>query len=207
MLVSAGRWGYKSLRYTFLVQPLKRDFYNRPTDLVALELLGKILVRRIDDELLGGIIVETEAYFGADDPASRAFHGKKTYNRVMFEESGRLFIYNVHKYWMLNIIAHSDGVGGILIRAIEPTMGIDTMQENRPVRKLRDLTSGPGKLSLALDVDKSLNGLDVTSESSPVYVLDNDIRFEISTSYRIGVTRDLPEHYRYYVKDNRYVSR
>ena len=195
------------MRYSFLVQPLKTDFYNRPTDLVARELLSKILVRRIDDELIGGIIVETEAYFGADDPASRAFHGMKMYNRVMFEESGRLFIYNVHKYWMLNIIAHSNGVGGILIRAIEPTMGIERMKKNRPVKQLRDLTSGPGKLSLALDVDKRLNGLDVTRESNPVYVLDNDISFEISTSHRIGVTRDLPEHYRYYVKDNRYVSR
>ena len=189
------------------MQTLKRDFYSRPTDLVARELLGKILVRRFDDVLLGGVIVETEAYFGGDDPASRAFHGKKTYNRVMFEESGQLFIYNVHKYWMLNIIAHSDGVGGILIRAIEPTMGIETMRKNRPVKQLRDLTSGPGKLSLALDVDKNLNGLDVTTDANPVYALDNDISFEISTSHRIGVTRDLPEQYRYYVKDNRYVSR
>ena len=206
-MVSAGRWGYKSLRYSVIVQVLQRDFYFRRTDLVARDLLGKILVRRIGDELLGGIIVETEAYFGDDDPASRAFNGLKEYNRVMFEEPGRLFIYNVHKYWMLNIIAHTDGVGGILIRAIEPTIGIEAMKRNRPVIKLRDLTSGPGKLSLALDVDKSLNGLDVTTEASPVYVLDNDLSFDISTSHRIGVTRDLPEHYRYFVKGNRYVSR
>jgi len=189
------------------VQLLKREFYSRRTDLVARDLLGKILVRRIGDAKLGGIIVETEAYFGGDDPASRAFHGLKEYNRVMFEEPGHLFIYNVHKYWMLNIIAHTDGVGGILIRALEPTKGIKAMKRNRPVKRLRDLTSGPGKLSLALDVDKSLNGLDVTSESSLVYVLENDLSFEISTSRRIGVTRDLPEHYRYYIKDNKYVSR
>ena len=189
------------------MKPLKRDFYNRPTDLVARDLLGKILVRKIDDELLGGIIVETEAYFGADDPASRAFHGKKTYNRVMFEEPGRLFIYNVHQYWMLNFIAHSDGVSGILIRAIEPTMRIDTMQENRPVQNLRELTSGPGKLTLAFDVDKSLNGLDVTDASSQIYVLDNEFEYELGTSHRIGVTRDLPEHLRFYVKNNRFVSR
>ena len=189
------------------MQPLQRDFYSRLTDLVARDLLGKILVRRIGDKELGGIIVETEAYFGFDDPASRAFNGLKEYNRVMFEEPGRLFIYNVHKYWMLNIIAHTDGVGGILIRAIEPTIGIDVMKLNRPVKKLRDLTSGPGKLSLALDVDKSLNGLDVTTEESPVYVLDNELLFEIDTSHRIGVTRDLPRHLRFYVKNNRFVSR
>ena len=189
------------------MQTLQREFYNRKTDLVARELLGKILVRRLGDELLGGIIVETEAYFGGNDPASRAFHGMKEYNRVMFEEPGRLFIYNVHKYWMLNVIAHSDGVGGILIRAIEPTMSIEAMRKNRPVKQLRDLTSGPGKLTIALGVDKSLNGVNVTSTSSPVYLLENSYEFDMDTSHRIGVTRDLPEHYRYYIKDNKYVSR
>jgi len=189
------------------MQVLPRSFYRRRTDTVAQELLGKILVRRLDDELLGGVIVETEAYFGADDPASRAFEGLKTYNRVMFEEPGRVFIYNVHQYWMLNLIAHDNGVGGILIRAIEPIMGLETMKQNLPVKRLRDLTSGPGKLTLALDVDKSLNGVDATSTNSPVYVLDNEYQHEIGKSHRIGVTRDLPEHLRYYVVDNLYVSR
>lgn len=189
------------------MQVLPRGFYKRRTDTVAKELLGKILVRRLDDTLLDGIIVETEAYFGADDPASRAFEGLKTYNRVMFEEPGRVFIYNVHQYWMLNLIAHDNGVGGILIRAIEPTIGLETMKHNRPVKHLRDLTSGPGKLTLALDVDNSLNGLDATSTDSPVYVLDNEYPCEIETSYRIGVTLDLPEHYRYYVKNNEFVSK
>lgn len=188
------------------MQFLKREFYKRRTADVARDLLGKILVRRLHDTLLGGVIVETEAYFGGDDPASRAFNGLKEYNRVMFEEPGRLFIYNVHKYWMLNIIAHSDGVGGILIRAIEPTMGVEAMKRNRPVKRLRDLTSGPGKLTLALDVGKSLNGVDVTCESNPVYVLDNDYDCMVCTSHRIGVTRDLPKHYRYYVKGNKFVS-
>ena len=186
---------------------LQRDFYNRRTDLVAQDLLGKLLVRKLKDELLEGIIVETEAYFGGDDPASRAFNGVKEYNRVMFEEPGRVFIYNVHKYWMLNIIAHDDGVGGILVRALDPTMGLKTMEQNRPVKKPRDLTSGPGKLTLAFDVDKSLNGVDVTDESSPIYVLDNEYDCEVGTSHRIGITRDLPEHYRYYVKNNAYVSK
>jgi len=189
------------------MQVLQRSFYRRRTDTVAQELLGKILVRRLGDMLLGGVIVETEAYFGADDPASRAFEGLKTYNRVMFEEPGHVFIYNVHQYWMLNLIAHDDGVGGILIRAIEPTMGLETMKQNRPVKRLRDLTSGPGKLTLALDVDKSLNGVDATDTDSPVYVLDKQYLCEVGTSNRIGVTLDLPEHYRYYVKNNEFVSK
>ena len=186
---------------------LLRDFYNRKTDIVARDLLGKILVRKLDEKLLGGVIVETEAYFGRDDPASRAFHGKKEYNQVMFEDPGHLFIYNVHQYWMLNIIAHEDGIGGILIRAIEPTLGIDTMKQNRPVKLLQDLTSGPGKLTLALNVDKSLNSIDITTESSPIYVLDNIKKIEVSSSHRIGVTQDLKEPYRYYIRNNTFVSR
>ena len=182
-------------------------FYTRDTESVAKELLGKLLVRRLGDELLGGIIVETEAYFGADDPASRAFHGKKQYNSVMFGEPGHLFIYNVHNYWMLNFIAHDKGVGGILIRAIEPTMGLDAMKENRPVKNIRSLTSGPGKMTQALDIDKSLNGLATTDESCAVHVLDNELKYEMGTSHRIGVTKDLPEHYRFYVKYNRFVSK
>ena len=183
------------------------DFYIRDTEAVAKELLGKILVRRLGDELLGGIIVETEAYFGADDPASRAFHGKKRYNSVMFGDPGHLFIYNVHKYWMLNFIAHNNGVGGILVRAIEPTMGLETMKENRPVKRLTDLTSGPGKLTLALDVDKSMNGLTVTDESCVIHVLENELEFDMGTSHRIGVTKDLPEHLRFFVRENRFVSK
>ena len=186
---------------------LGKEFYTRDTEVVARELLGKILIRRLGDEILGGVIVETEAYFGADDPASRAFHGKKQYNSVMFGDPGHLFIYNVHQYWMLNIIAHDSGVGGILIRAIKPTMGVETMKLNRPVKRLSDLTSGPGKLTLALDVDKSLNGIEATEMSSVIHVLDNKLEYELGTSHRIGVTKDLPEHYRFYVKENEFVSK
>ena len=186
---------------------IMKQFCERDPEIVAKDLLGKKLIRRHHEEILEGIIVETEAYFGSEDPASRAYHGLKGYNRSMWGESGRLFIYNVHKYWMLNFIAHDSGVGGILIRAIEPTMGLETMKENRPVKRDRDLTSGPGKLTLALDVDRSLNGLATTDESCTVHVLDNEYEYEMGTSHRIGVTKDLPEHYRFYVKNNRFVSK
>jgi DNA-3-methyladenine glycosylase len=190
-----------------LMSVLLKKFYQRDTETVAKGLLGKILVRRLGGELLGGIIVETEAYFGAEDPASRAFHGKKRYNSVMFGEPGHLFIYNVHRYWMLNFIAHDNGVGGILIRAIEPTMGLETMKENRSVKRDRELTNGPGKLTLALDIDKSLNGLLVTEDSCTIHILDNEYKHERGTSQRIGVTKDLPGHYRFYVKNNMFVSK
>ncbi len=117
---------------------LPPSFYTRDPAVVARDLLGKRLLRVLNGEALEGTIVETEAYFGAEDPTSRAFHGRKNYNRLMWGEPGRVFIYNVHKYWMLNVVAHvPDEIGAVLIRAIEPTRGIESMLSNRPVKEPR----------------------------------------------------------------------
>ncbi len=191
-----------------MTRALGHDFYARDPAEVARALLGKTLVRRLSSDRLEGVIVETEAYYGEGDPASRAFKGLKGYNEAMWGEPGRLFVYNVHRYWMLNFVAHEPGgVGGVLIRALEPTLGVDAMLAHRPVEKLTDLTSGPGKLSLSLAIDKSLNGVEATSEEYPVYVLHSGSEPETASSHRIGVTRDLPERLRFYVKGSRFVSR
>jgi DNA-3-methyladenine glycosylase len=108
---------------------------------------------------------------------------------------------------MLNFVAHNNGVGGILIRAIEPTMGVKTMKRNRPVINHRELTNGPGKLTIALRVDKSLNGETVTNDFQAIFVLDNQFDYELGTSHRIGVSKDLREHYRYFVSGNQFVSK
>jgi DNA-3-methyladenine glycosylase len=186
---------------------LTKLFYARDTAEVARDLLGKKLVRRLGGESLEGLIVETEAYYGVDDPASRAYRGRKRYNAVMFGEPGRLFVYNVHRYWMLNFVAHEPGkVGGVLIRALEPVKGVEAMMMNRPVEDVRELTSGPGKLTLALEVDKSLNGCSVTDLDCPVHVLENKCVLEVGESHRVGVKADLPEKLRFYVDGNRFVS-
>jgi len=188
--------------------PLPPSFYARDTATVARELLGKRLVRVLNDKTLEGTIVETEAYYGAEDPASRAFHGRKNYNRLMWGEPGRVFIYNVHKYWMLNVVAHEpDEIGAVLIRAIEPTRGIETVLINRPVKAPRALTSGPGKLTLALGIDKGSHGCSVLSPGSEIRILDAASDPVIGTSRRIGVTRDLDRDLRFYVEGNPYVSR
>jgi DNA-3-methyladenine glycosylase len=187
---------------------LDKEFYARDTAQVARELLGSILIRKINGETLGGVIVETEAYYGQEDPASRAYRGRKDYNKVMFEEPGHLFIYNVHRYWMLNLIAHEPGgVGGVLIRAMEPTMGIGAMSKNRTVRNPTQLTNGPGKLSLALKVDKKLNGASITTIGGPVYIMKNPATFEVGRSHRIGVKQDLDVKLRFYIRENSWVSR
>jgi DNA-3-methyladenine glycosylase len=187
---------------------LPKSFYERNPEVVAHELLGKKLVRLIDRERLEGTIVETEAYHGGDDPASRAFHGRKEYNAGMWKEAGRLFVYNVHKYWMLNVIAHlPGGVGGVLFRAIEPTAGVEAMMRRRPVCDVRELTSGPGKLSVALGVTKELSGIPATDVGAPVHILEATLVPKCATSHRIGVARDLLEELRFYVPGNRFVSR
>lgn len=187
---------------------LQRGFYERDPALVARELLGKLLILESQGGVLGGVVVETEAYYGLEDPASRAYRGMKDYNRLMWGEPGRVFIYNVHRYWMLNIVAHEDGgVGAVLIRALEPTHGVAVMMGNRPVRDARQLTSGPGKLTVALDIDRRLMGADVTRPDSDIRVLEHGMGFDIGTSNRIGVRVDLDEELRFYVKGNEYVSR
>ncbi len=187
---------------------LPLSVYSTDTAVVARELLGKRLVRVLNGEALEGTIVETEAYYGAEDPASRAFHGRKNYNRLIWGEPGLVFIYNVHKYWLLNVVAHEpDEIGAVLIRAIEPTMGIESMLSNRPVKEPRALTSGPGKLTLALRIDKGSHGASVLSPGSEIRILDTTSDPVIGTSRRIGVTRDLDRDLRFYVEGNPYVSR
>ncbi len=187
---------------------LPRGFYERDPETVAKALIGKRLIRRFNRGFLEGIIVETEAYYGLNDPASRAYGGIKEYNRLMWKEPGKVFIYNVHKYWMFNIVAHKPNqIGAVLIRALQPTGGIEAMKRNRPARKVFDLTNGPGRLTIALKIDKSLNGVPVTSSESEIIIADNTMDLEIRSSHRIGVKKDLKRRLRFYIKDNRFVSR
>jgi len=190
---------------------LSRRFYERDPEVVARNLLGKILIRKIRDKRLSGMIVETEAYYGPGDPASRASDGMKNFNRLMWLKPGIAFIYNVHKYWMFNIVAHEPGeVGAVLVRAVEPLEGIDIMKRNRGIEDERiiiDLTNGPGKFTVAFEINKRLNGVDVTSWKSPIYILDSHVQIRISSSKRIGVRADLEKNLRFYIQGNRFVSK
>ena len=190
---------------------LPKKFYERSPERVARELLGKILVRKKGDKILSGIIVETEAYYGPEDPASRASSGMKNFNRPMWQQPGVAFIYNVHKYWMFNIVAHKPGgVGAVLIRAVEPLEGIEVMKRNRGFsnnERLVDLTNGPGKFTVAFGIDKMLNGVCLTSKNSSIYVVNNEARIRVSSSKRIGVKADLNRDLRFYIEGNRFVSK
>jgi len=195
----------KELRKSMVI--LKKDFFKRNPKLVAIELLGKILVRKIDEKVLEGMIVETEAYFGQEDPASRAYYGKKNYNKEMWEEPGKIFIYNVHNNWMFNIVAHENGkVGAVLIRAVHPLKGIEEMMRNRGVGDIRNLTNGPGKLARAFKIGKSFNGKFLSPQTS-IYIEDRGIKLTFKSSHRIGVKKDLKEKLRFFVVNDEFVSR
>jgi len=191
------------------IKILEAKFYKREPAIVAKDLLGKIIVRKINSEILSGKIVETEAYYGERDPASRAYKGRMNFNELMYAEPGKAFIYMVHGNWLLNIVAHLKGeVGAVLIRAVEPIRGIEVMVKNREVKKFHSLTNGPGKLSKALVITKTLNGIDVTRRESQLIVTGGKKEeFEMASSHRIGVRMDLPEELRFFIKGNKFVSK
>jgi DNA-3-methyladenine glycosylase len=191
-----------------LTSILKRKFFQRDPENVALDLLGTKLVRKFDLQIFEGMIVETEAYYGEKDPASRAYNGLKFYNKAMWSLPGNLFIYNVHKYWMFNIVAHyPNEVGAVLIRAVEPLTGIEEMMKNRQIDDIYQLTNGPGKLTIAFNIDNSLNEIDITSEKSRIHIVKYKTDFKIASSKRIGVKKDLKRNMRFFIDSNRYVSK
>jgi DNA-3-methyladenine glycosylase len=132
----------------------------------------------------------------------------KNYNRSMWGDPGRAFIYNVHRYWMFNVVAHKpEEVGAVLIRALEPRRGMETMRRNRAVENLHELASGPGKLTLALRIDRDVSGVPVTSPEGEIFITDGEVGFEIGRSHRIGVRKDLERKLRFFIRGNKFVSR
>jgi DNA-3-methyladenine glycosylase len=192
---------------------LPRSFYDRDTIEVARDLLGKVLVREIDGSRLSVKIVETEAYVGPHDKACHARNGMTARNRVMFGEPGHAYVYFIYgMYYCLNLVTEKAGYpAAVLIRAGEPLEGEDTMRALRTkARKIKDLTSGPGKLCQAMSIDRELNGADVCRKG-PLY-LETGMgdSHEIASCKRIGVEyageyKDKP--WRFLLKDNPFISK
>jgi len=196
-----------------MFDPLPAEFYLRPTLEVARELLGKLIVRRLPGgDIVSGIIVETDAYL-TGDPASHTYRGLTPRNAVMFGPPGRAYVYlsyGLHN--MLNIVCGPAGVGeAVLIRALEPLDGIETMRTLRGgIGSRFGLSSGPGKLGQALQLSVAGdNGLDVTSRHSAIQVCPGpwSESFEIVETKRIGISVGVDSPWRYYVKGNPHVSR
>jgi len=190
---------------------IPREFYNRDTVNVAKDMLGKILVRVITGRILSGVIVETEAYRSTDDPASHSYRGKTERNSVMFGDVGHAYVYFTYgNHYCLNIVAknNSTPAGAVLIRAIEPIEGIKQMQQFREIDDIYNLTSGPGKLTKALNITKKQNGVDMTKKGE-MYILNGKKIDEpsILASPRIGIRMALDKQWRFFIADNKFVSR
>lgn len=191
-------------------KPLSRAFYKRKVVKVAIDLLGKILVRKYNNKILSGKIVEVEAYNGVTDPASHAYKGMTPRNKVMWDHPGKVYVYTIYGiHYCLNLIAEPKGIpAAVLIRALQPIIGIEEMIKNRGVNDLTKLTNGPAKLTQALKITKELNGIDATVKDA-LYVVNPPSKenIEIVSSKRIGITKGTNKLWRFYIKNNPFVSK
>ena len=187
--------------------PVSRS--DLPVDTVELArfLLGKLLVRELDDGRAIGRIVETEAYL-ENDPACHAYRGMTPRNRSLFLEAGHAYVYICYgTSLLLNVSSERSGIGtGVLLRALQPLAGIELMQRSRPGATLRDLARGPGRLTTALQVDRRQDGMDLFA-SGPLWIGSDGVGVEsIGESVRIGITKGADARLRYFVDGSPYVS-
>jgi DNA-3-methyladenine glycosylase len=189
------------------VHRLRRD--DLPVDTVKLAryLIGKTLVHDLPRTSLSGRIVETEAYV-IGDAAGHAFRGPTPRNRSLFLERGHAYVYFVYGCWnMMNVSAECPGVGaGVLLRAIEPLEGVNTMLRLGGTRDVRSIARGPGRLATAMRIDRRHDGLDLCGEG-PVWLGSAARRTRmIGTSVRIGLSVEIHRVLRFYERDNPFVS-
>ena len=200
---------------------LMQNFYARSARAVAQDLLGKQLVRLWNGKRLSGIIVETEAYCDAEEPdlachAERSNKGRPTLRTaVMFGPAGISYVYFTYGiHWMFNVVTGEMGKpNAVLIRALEPMEGVETMVSQRKNRPISELTNGPAKLAQAFAIDKSLNGANLCTPDGVIWI-ENAIPVAsnaITAGPRIGMGKTPEPWYsmpwRYWIRDNAFVSK
>jgi len=192
---------------------LAESFYiRRNVTTIARQLLGKILTTKINNLITGGMIVETEAY-SYKERGCHAFKGRTQRNEVMFEQGGKAYVYlcyGVHE--MFNVVTNKTGkADAILIRALEPVSGIEIMQDRMGVNSSKRITSGPGKLTRALGIDRKLNGEEL--KKNIIWIEDKGIQIKqtaIVRSARIGIDyagEDALLPWRFTIKGNKWISK
>lgn len=189
------------------------EYYSRPTLSVAKELIGAYFVRKRRGKYLVGMIVETEAY-RYNDPACHAYRGMTERNKVMFHHGGFLYVYFTYgMHYCANIVTYKEGFGeAVLIRAVQPLEGIGTMAKNRGVNSgkhtpVLTLTNGPAKFAEAFNLTTKDSGTDLTGAS---IFLTHGISVppsNIAAATRIGIRAAVEKRWRYYLKDNEWVSK
>ena len=193
---------------------MNRSFFRQDTVELARKLLGCLLVHRTPEGAVAGMIVEAEAYVGAVDKACHAYRNRSERTEIMYHDGGYAYVYLIYgMHYCFNVVTGPSGEGNaVLVRALEPVIGLDLMRKRRQTNQLQNLCSGPGKVCQALAVTKEQYGLDLCDPSSPLRL----VRFRsipddrITSSPRINVAyaeEAAAWPWRFYVKDNVYVSR
>ena len=196
------------------IRPLTRAFFARDPRRVARELLGKVLVRQ-GPVRLSARIVEVEAYLGKNDPAAHTAAGNTARNSVLFGPPGHAYVYFIYgNHYCLNVSCEPEGkAGGVLFRALEPLTGLEEMAHAREItlrgpKDLRNLTSGPGRLSEAFGITRARdNGCDLTSPASSLWIGEDGYRARrVRVTPRIGITKAADRPLRYILAGNAFVS-
>lgn len=192
------------------MKPLPATFFDRDPVRVARELIGCILVRSAPEGVAAGRIVETEAYLAQGDPGSHSFEKRTRKNASMFGPPGRAYVYPIHAKWCFNTVTEPEGVASaVLIRAVEPILGVDLMQARRGRDDLLDLARGPARLCQAFAIDRSLDGFDLTLGERLFVAADPDPPRRpapIARSPRIGLSRGAALPLRFFLEGCRFVS-
>ncbi len=189
-------------------RPLAESFYARPAVEVARDLLGRWLMREDRSGLSAGKIVEVEAYLGGDDPASHAYRGRTPRNASMFGPPGRAYVYTIHTRFCLNAVTGEEGVASaVLIRALEPLLGLKGMEIKRRTERTLDLARGPGRLCEALGIDRAWDGWNLTEGSQLWIAHGKAVNPElIFVSPRIGISSAQDWPLRFVVRGSPYAS-
>jgi DNA-3-methyladenine glycosylase len=185
-------------------------FFRRPTEVVAAELIGKVVVSRVGGLVTAGRIVETEAYLGYDDPASHGYrHRRNARNAALFGPPGIWYVYlSYGMHWCANLVCQRAGLASaVLLRALEPLDGLDVMRERRGGLPDKQLCSGPGRLCQALGITRELDGSAMAR--GPVMVLQGDpvTAAGISATPRIGITKAADWPLRFHLAGSPWTSR
>jgi len=178
--------------------------FSAPSEQVARQLIGAQLL--VDG--VGGTIVETEAY-DRDDPASHSFSGLSTRNAAMFGPPGRAYVYRSYGiHWCLNLVCREAGHGaGVLIRALQPTDGLDRMRARRGWDDIRLLCAGPGRVGQALGIDRSLDGRPLDRLPFALLAPDRALELTVLTGPRVGISKAMEQPWRFGLAGSRFLSR
>lgn len=195
------------------IPPLKSEFFLRDTVTVARELLGKGLFLRNRNHSFLCEIVEVEAYLPHNDEASHSFKGLTPRNQSMFEVGGTAYVYLIYgMYWCVNVVTEPQGSGAaVLLRAAAPLLGLKEMQKNRGLkadRSERALLSGPGKLTQALGINRTHDGVKFNQANFKIIDLGKVLgESDISSSPRIGISKAQDRPLRFFVKNSPWLSK